>query len=85
MTTVKINGKDIELRVCPECKREVLTLITEVKTRRRFCHECHENPNSREATVTRKINEHAAAGTLDRYPLAERLADLEGKPYEKPN
>jgi hypothetical protein len=68
MTKIKIAGKDVELRVCPECKREVLSLITDVKTGRRFCHECHADPNSPEATVTRKITEHAAAGTLNRYP-----------------
>jgi hypothetical protein len=82
---IKINGREIEMRTCPSCKREVLTLITDLKTGRRFCHECHPDPDSREAVVTRKINEHAAAGTLDQYPLAERMADLNGEKYVKPN
>ena len=88
MSTVKINGKDIDLRECPECHREVVSLIREFrdgKVVRTFCHRCHEDPDSPVATVTRKINEHAEAGTLDKYPLAERIADLNGEKYVKPN
>ncbi len=36
------------------------------------------------ATVARKIHDHAVAGTLDQYPLAERIADLNGEKYVKP-
>lgn len=88
MTTVKINGKDFQLKVCPSCGGEVITLIREFqdgKVVRTFCHLCYENPESRAATVARKLHEHAVAGTLDEYPLEHRLADLEGKPYAKPN
>jgi hypothetical protein len=35
--------------------------------------------------VTRKLHEHAIAGTLDQYSLAERIADLNGESYVKPN
>ncbi len=84
MTTVRIGGKDVELRACPLCGREALVLLIDFATGKRFCHECHD-PNSREAIVTRKINKRAAAGTLDQYPLAERIADLNGEKYVKPN
>jgi len=80
MTTVKIGGKDVQLRECPECGASVLSLLIDFATGRRFCHKCHDNPNSREAIVTRKIHEHAIAGTLDQYPLKERIADLTGRP-----
>ena len=79
MTTVKIGGKDVTLRVCPECGASVLSLLIDFATGRRFCHECHD-PNSREAIVARKIDDHAAAGTLDQYPIEERIADLKGRP-----
>jgi hypothetical protein len=88
MSTVKIGGKDIELRECPECHREVISLIREFrdgKVVRTFCHLCHEDPDSPMATVARKIHDYAVAGTLDQYPLAERLADLNGENYIKPN
>jgi hypothetical protein len=88
MTAVKINGRELLLKECPECHREVISLIREFrdgKVIRTFCHRCDEDPNSTAAAVTRKLHEHAIAGTLDQYPLAERLADLEGKPYIKPN
>jgi len=87
-STVKIDGKDIELRECPECHREVIGLIREFrdgKVIRTFCHRCDEAPNSTAATVTRKLHEHAIAGTLDQYPLAERIADLNGEKVSKSN
>ena len=85
MTTVRINGKDVALRICPICQREVLVLMTDFATGKRFCHLCYEDPGSTMATVARKIHDHAIAGTLDRYPLAERIADLNGEKYSKPN
>lgn len=88
MTTVKINGRELLLKECPECHREVLSLIREFrdgKVIRTFCHQCDEDPNSTAATVTRKLHEHAIAGTLDKYPLEERLADLRGEKYVKPS
>jgi hypothetical protein len=88
MSTVKINGKRVDLRVCPQCEAEVLSLIREFrdgKVIRTFCHRCDEDPNSTAATVTRKLHEHAIAETLDQYPLAERIADLNGEKYFKPN
>jgi len=88
MTTVNINGRDLLLKECPECHREVISLMREFrngKVFRTFCHLCHEDPDSPMATVARKIHDHAIAGTLDQYPLAERLADLKGEKYFKPN
>jgi hypothetical protein len=79
-----IGGKQVVAKVCPECGQEVLSLIIDLATGRRFCHLCAD-PNSTAATVTRKLHEHAIAGTLDQYPLAERIADLNGKKYVKPN
>jgi len=57
-------------------------MITEFATGRRFCPKC-ATPEELELPVVEtaiKITEHEAAGTLDRYPSAERLADLAGKP-----
>ncbi len=86
MTIVKINGRELLLKECPECHREVVSLIREFrdgKVIRTFCHRCDEDPNSTAATVTRKLHEHAIAGTLDSYPLEQRLADLSGKNFVK--
>ncbi len=88
MTTVKISGRELMLKECPECHREVISLLREFhngKVVRTFCHLCYEKPDSPMATVARKIHDHAIAGTLEQYPIAERLTDLEGKPYIKPN
>jgi hypothetical protein len=88
MTTVKINGRELLLKECPECHREVISLIREFrdgKVIRTFCHLCDEDSNSTAATVTRKLHEHAIAGTLDQYPLVERIADLNGEKYVKPS
>jgi hypothetical protein len=54
----------------PICKRKVFVLITDFATGERFCPLCHGDADSPVATVTRKINEHAEARTLDQYPLA---------------
>jgi hypothetical protein len=88
MTTVRINGKDVDLRDCPECHREVISLIREFrdgKVIRTFCHRCDEDPDSPVTAVARKIHDHAIAGTLDQYSLAERIADLNREKYDKPN
>ena len=82
---IKVNGRETELRTCPSCGTEVLVLIHDLKTGKRFCHLCHEDPDSPVAAVTRKINERAEAGTLGQYSLEERLSDLEGRRYVKPN
>ncbi len=79
MTTVKINGKDVALRVCPECGAEVLSLLIDFATGRRFCSECHDNPNAGEAVVARKLHAAAVTGTLDKYSFEERIADLKGR------
>jgi len=86
--TLQQNGRDFLLKECPECHCEVISLIREFrngKVVRTFCHLCFEYPDSPMATVARKIHDHAIAGTLDQYPLAERLADLKGEKYTKPN
>ena len=88
MTIVKINGREFLLKECPECHREVLSLMREFlngKVVRTFCHLCYEDTVSPMATVARKIHSHANAGTLEQYPLAERIADLNREKYVKPN
>jgi len=88
MTIVKINGRELLLKECPECHREVISLIREFRDDdviRTFCYHCDEDAKSTAATITRKLHEHAIAGTLDQYPLAERIADLNGEKYVKPN
>lgn len=85
MTTFNIGGKQVAAKVCPECGAEVLSLIIDFATGRRFCYKCHDDPDSPMATVARKIHDRAIAGTLDKYSLAERIADLNGEKYVKPN
>ncbi len=88
MTIIKSNGREFLLKECPECHREVISLVREFrngKVVRTFCHLCYEDPASPMATVARKIHDHAVAGTLDQYPMAERIADLNGEKYVKPN
>lgn len=82
-----LNGCEVWSKTCPSCHAKVLVLIHEFKggkVVRTFCQFCAD-PNSTAATMARKLQEHAMAGTLDKYPLAERIVDLEGKPYIKPN
>jgi hypothetical protein len=88
VTTVKINGRELLLKACPECHREVVSLLHDYRggrVVRTFCHFCAEDTGSTAVAVTKKIHEHAIAGTLDQYPLAERIADLNGEKYFKPN
>jgi len=85
MTTFNIGGKQIAAKICPQCGAEVLSLLIDFATDRRFCHLCHEDPDSPMSTVARKIHAHAIAGTLEQYPLAERIADLNGEKYVKLN
>jgi len=35
-----LNGKEIWTRTCPTCGNETLVLIHDLKTGKRFCHEC---------------------------------------------
>jgi len=67
VTIVKINGRELLLKECPECHREVISLLREFrngKVVRTFCHLCYEDPDSPMATFARKIHDHAIAGTL---------------------
>jgi len=50
-------------------------------TQRRFCHEC-ATTSSNAVMVARKIHEHNLKGTLDEYPIEERLRDLETDPNQ---
>jgi len=72
-------------RKCPCCGEEVISLITELKTGRRFCRNCAPEAAGSAATVARKITEHYKKGTLDQYSTEERSADLAGRKYVKPN
>ncbi len=73
-----IGGKEVAAKICPECGASVLSLLIDFASGRRFCYECHDNPNAGEALVARKLHEHAVLKTLDEYSLEERLADLKG-------
>jgi len=49
-----------------------------IVTNQRFCHIC-AGEESPVVAVSRKIHDHAVDGTLDEYPLSERLKDLRGE------
>lgn len=66
----------VPLTVCPTCLARVTSLIVDFATQRRFCQECATtSPNA--VRVARKIHEHNMRGTLDEYPIEERLRDLQ--------
>lgn len=69
----------LDLKTCPSCGAQVTVLITDYKTQKRFCHNCAPEEPSAAAKVSKKIHDHVVAGTLDRYPLEERLKDLRGE------
>jgi len=66
----------IPLTVCPTCLAQVTSLIVDFATQRRFCQEC-ATTSSTAVRVARKIHEHNMRGTLDEYPMEERLRDLQ--------
>lgn len=72
--------RQIDLKTCPTCGASVAILLTDCKTGKRFCHNCHDEFGLRHdhpvVIVNRKIHEHMVNGTLDSYPLSERLKDL---------
>jgi hypothetical protein len=65
----------VPLTVCPTCLAQVTSLIVDFATQRRFCQEC-ATTSSTAVRVARKIHEHNMRGTLDEYPIEERLRDL---------
>ncbi len=73
--------KFLPFKTWPRCKAQVTTLVTHCKTNERFCHLCatDEEEKSPAVTVARKLHEHVVAGTLDQYPISERLKDLRGE------
>jgi transcription elongation factor Elf1 len=68
------------MKTCPRCKAEVVVLVTNADTREQYCHLCAtcEERTNRAVLVAEKIHNHTVSGTLDQYPLAERLKDLRG-------
>lgn len=66
----------VPLTVCPTCLAQVTSLIVDFATQRRFCQEC-ATTSSAAVRVARKIHEHNMRGTLDEYPVEERLRDLQ--------
>jgi len=66
----------VPLTVCPTCLAQVTSLIVDFATQRRFCQEC-ATTSSTAVRVARKIHEHNMRGTLDEYPIEERLRDLQ--------
>jgi hypothetical protein len=55
--------------------------MVDFATQRRFCHEC-ATTSSNAVMVARKIHEHNLKGTLDEYPIQERLRDLGTDPNQ---
>jgi hypothetical protein len=69
------------MKICPNCGSEVVTLITDLATGKRFCHVCAPEQTDPVVKVARKMS----TGRLEDYPLEERLRDLraEATPEEK--
>jgi len=71
-------------KTCPTCGNSVAALIHDIDRKRWVCHLCIEDQECGAAVMSRKIDEHMRAGTLDKYPIGERLRDLRGgKPEEQ--
>lgn len=80
----KTNGSTakISLKTCPHCQREVLTLITDHTTDKRYCYHCVPNPEACPGAVfiSRKMDQLHAAGKLETYSVEQRLKDLNDPP-----
>jgi hypothetical protein len=72
----------VQLKMCPNCQREVLSLITDNMTGKRYCYHCIPNPESCPGAVyvSRKMDELNSAGKLDTYPLEQRMKDMNDPP-----
>lgn len=72
----------MDLNTCPNCGKEVLTLITDDGTRQRYCYHCIPNPDACLGAVfiSRKMDQLHAAGKLETYPVEQRLRDLKDPP-----
>jgi len=68
----------MQLKQCI-CGAKVLSIITDLATGARICHVCSPEQDSNETKVARKMDAvFAATGSLDDYPLNERLRNLNG-------
>lgn len=68
----------MELKLCP-CGEKVLSLITDLATGSKVCFHCDPDQTSNEVRVARKMHEiYMSTGSLDSYPISERLANLAG-------
>ena len=65
----------VPLVTCPTCLAQVTALMVDFATQRRFCHEC-ATTSSTAVKVARKIHEHNLQGTLDEYPIEDKIRDL---------
>jgi CheY-like chemotaxis protein len=72
----------ISLKTCPHCQEEVLTLITDYATGKRYCYHCVPNPGTCPGAVfiSRKMDQLHAVGKLDAYSVEQRLKDLKDPP-----
>jgi hypothetical protein len=62
------------MRTCPNCGAQVVVLITDNQTQKRFCHHCGGFPP---VPGTFPIRRHATEPPSKPYTLEERLKDLE--------
>ena len=76
------NTTKISVKTCPHCQREVLTLITDNTTDKRYCYHCVPNPEACPGAVfiSRKMDQLYAAGKLETYSVEQRLKDLNDPP-----
>ena len=64
------------MRVFPNCREETTSIITELSTKKRFCHNCSPDKDDPTTTVAAKLHYHATLGNLVDYHMADRLKDL---------
>lgn len=65
------------MKTCPNCKAKVTSLIRDAESKKTTCHNCDSEGSEKGiGLVSKKLHEHSVAGTLDKYPIEERLKDL---------
>lgn len=72
----------MDLKTCPNCGREILSLITDYANGKRYCYHCIPNPEASPGAVfiSRKMDQLHAAGKLETYSVEQRLKDLNDPP-----
>lgn len=82
VTDARPNTEMLRLKTCPNCRKEVLSLITDNETKKRYCCHCIPNPETCAGAVfvARKMDELHTAGKLETYTVEQRIKDLNEPP-----